>query len=276
MTVNTAGCEPKLAGRVAVVTGGGGVLCSAMAHGLAAAGARVAVLDLRLEAAQRVAEKITAGGTALAVQADVLDKASVEAACDRVVAAYGRVDILINGAGGNKPQATTSPQAVFFDLPVEAVRWVYDLNFLGTLIPCQVFGRLMAAQNQGCILNIASMAGIRPLTRTVAYSAAKAAVANLTQWLAVHMAQTYSPQIRVNAIAPGFLCTEQNRYLLFDAESGELTPRGQSILAHTPCGRFGEPADLVPAVLWLVSEGAAFVYGAVIPIDGGFAAYSGV
>jgi NAD(P)-dependent dehydrogenase (short-subunit alcohol dehydrogenase family) len=275
----SAGSGPGLAlgGRVAAVTGGGGVLCSAMAHGLAVVGARVAVLDLRDDASQRVAEGIcAAGGEAIAIQVDVLDKASVQAACDQILAAYGVVDILINGAGGNKAEATTSPQASFFDLPVEAVRWVYDLNFLGTLIPCQVFGQVMAQQGRGCILNIASMAGIRPLTRTVAYSAAKAAVANLTQWLAVHMAQTYSPCIRVNAIAPGFLSTEQNHYLLFDAETGALTPRGQSILDHTPLGRFGEPADLVSVVLWLVSEGASFVDGAVIPVDGGFSAYSGV
>jgi NAD(P)-dependent dehydrogenase (short-subunit alcohol dehydrogenase family) len=266
-----------LPGKVATVTGGGGVLCRAMCHALARAGAKVAVLDLLEPAARKVAEEITAaGGEAMAGPVDVLDKASVQAAGEAVRARFGRVDILINGAGGNKPQATTSPELSFFDLPPEAIRWVFDLNFLGTLLPCQVFGKVMAEQGEGAILNIASINAFRPLTRIPAYSAAKGAVSNFTQWLAVHLSQNYSPRIRVNAIAPGFFLTEQNRFLLTDKETGGLTPRGQSIIAHTPMGRFGEPEELISTVLWLLSPGASFVHGIVVLVDGGFNAYSGV
>lgn len=264
-------------GKVAVLTGGAGVLCSTMARALADQGASVALLDLNLPSAERLAAQLQgSGGRALAVQVDVLDRASVEGAAQKVLEAFGRVDILINGAGGNKREATTSDELPFFDLSPEAIRWVFDLNLLGTILPSQVFGRQMAQQGSGCIINISSMAAFRPLTRTVAYSAAKAAVSNFTQWLAVHMAQTYSPRIRVNALAPGFFLTEQNRFLLLDQATGELTPRGKAILEHTPMGRFGDPEDLVGAVLWLASEAASFVHGAVIPVDGGFAAYSGV
>ncbi|OQY18457.1 MAG: D-mannonate oxidoreductase [Anaerolineaceae bacterium 4572_32.1] len=235
------------------------------------------VLDLFEEAAQRVADDIAAqGGTALAVRCDVLDKASLEAARDAVLTRFGRVDILVNGAGGNKKQATTSPDLSFFDLPPDAIRWVFDLNFVGTLLPSQVFGKLMAEQGQGVILNISSMNGFRPLTRIPAYSAAKAAVSNFTQWLAVHVAQEYSPRIRVNALAPGFFLTEQNRFLLTDEASGELTPRGRTIIEHTPMGRFGDPEDLIGTVVWLLGDGARFVTGVVVPVDGGFSAFSGV
>ncbi|NMC52131.1 MAG: SDR family oxidoreductase [Chloroflexi bacterium] len=263
-----------LQNRVAVVTGGAGVLCAVMCRALARAGAKVAVLDLREEAAQALAAEI--GNGAVGVGCNVLEKDSIEAAARRVVEAYGRVDILINGAGGNKPQATTSPELSFFDLPPDALSWVFQLNLLGAILPSQVFGKIMAAQRQGVILNISSMNAFRPLTRIPAYSAAKAGVSNFTQWLAVHMAQEYSPGIRVNAIAPGFFLTEQNRFLLMNQDSGELTPRGKSILAHTPQGRFGSPEDLLGAVLWLVSPASAFVTGVVIPIDGGFSAFSGV
>ena len=267
----------ELAGKVCVVTGGGGVLCSAISQNLARLGAKVAVLDLDEAAAKRVADAITADkGTALAISCNVLDKTSLEKARDAVLEAFGRVDILINGAGGNKPQATTNPQQSFFDLPSDAVNWVFNLNFLGTFLPSQVFGQLMAQQADGVILNISSMSSFRPLTRIPAYSAAKAAVSNFTQWLSVHMAQEYSTNIRVNAIAPGFFLTEQNRFLLTDKESGELTERGQKIIDHTPAGRFGDPYDLVGTVVWLVSPSAAFVTGVVVPIDGGFSAYSGV
>ncbi|MCR4405724.1 MAG: SDR family oxidoreductase [Anaerolineae bacterium] len=267
----------NLTGRVAVITGGGGVLCGAMARALGNNGVRVAVLDLNGEAAERVAADVRSdGGQAIAVVVDVLDRSSVEAAVRQVMDAFGRVDILINGAGGNKKQATTSPELPFFDLPPDAIRWVFDLNFLGTLLPCQVFGKLMAGQDEGCILNISSMNAFRPLTRIPAYSAAKAAVSNFTQWLAVHMAQEYSPRIRVNAIAPGFFLTEQNRFLLTDEATGELTPRGRTIIEHTPMGRFGDPEDLLGTVLWLLSPGAAFVTGVVVPVDGGFSAFSGV
>jgi NAD(P)-dependent dehydrogenase (short-subunit alcohol dehydrogenase family) len=186
------------------------------------------------------------------------------------------VDILINGAGGNKKEATTSPDLSFFDLPADAVQWVFNLNFIGTLLPCQVFGKVMAEREEGIILNVSSMNAFRPLTRIPAYSAAKAAVSNFTQWLAVHISQEYSPNIRVNAIAPGFFLTEQNRFLLTDEETGELTPRGRTIIDHTPMGRFGHPDDLIGTVLWLLSPGAAFVHGVVVPVDGGFSAFGGV
>jgi NAD(P)-dependent dehydrogenase (short-subunit alcohol dehydrogenase family) len=266
-----------LAGKVAVVTGGGGVLCGAMSRALARAGAKIAVLDLLPEAAQKVADGIRAtGGEAIAIQCDVLDKASIEATAPTVLEAFGRVDILINGAGGNKKQATTSPDLSFFDLPPDAIQWVFDLNFLGTLLPSQVFGRSMAEQEHGVILNISSMNAFRPLTHIPAYSAAKAAVSNFTQWLAVHMAREYSPVIRVNAIAPGFFLTAQNRFLLTDETTGELTLRGRTIIDHTPMGRFGNPEDLIGTVLWLLSPAAAFVTGIVVPVDGGFSAFSGV
>ena len=266
-----------LEGKVAGVTGGGGVLCGALSRALGRMGVRVAVLDIFPEAAQRVADDIeAAGGEALAVRCDVLDKASIEAAAQQILAAYGRVDILISGAGGNKKEATTSPELPFFDLPADAVQWVFNLNFVGTLLPSQVFGKLMAGQGEGVILNVSSMNAFRPLTRIPAYSAAKAAVSNFTQWLAVHMAQEYSRQIRVNALAPGFFLTEQNRFLLTDEASGELTPRGQTIVAHTPMNRFGDPEELVGTTLWLLSPASAFVTGVVVPIDGGFSAFSGV
>lgn len=266
-----------IADRVAVITGGGGILCGEIARALGRLGVRVVVMSRSLQSTQRVADEIAAaGGVALALPCDVRDRPALEKACEAVLARFGRVDILINGAGGNRPQATTTPNLPFFDLPADALREVFDLNLMGTLLACQVFGRPMAAQGEGCILNISSMSAFRPLTRVPAYSAAKAAVNNFTQWLAVYMAQEYSPRIRVNAIAPGFFLTEQNRFLLTDEQSGELTPRGQAIIAHTPMGRFGEPADLIGAVVWLLSPAAAFVTGAVIPIDGGFSAFSGV
>ncbi|MBN2388440.1 MAG: SDR family oxidoreductase [Anaerolineales bacterium] len=260
--------------QVAVVTGGAGVLCAAMCRALAEAGARVAVLDLNSSAAAGLAGEL--GNGALGVACDVLERASVESAAREVLAAFGRVDILVNGAGGNKPAATASPEQPFFDLPAEALRWVFDLNLMGTILPAQVFGKIMAEQRSGVILNISSMNAFRPLTRIAAYSAAKAGVSNFTQWLAVHMAQEYSPAIRVNALAPGFFLTEQNRFLLTDRDSGELTARGRQIIAHTPLGRFGTPDDLLGALLWLVSPDSAFVSGVVVPVDGGFSAYSGV
>jgi NAD(P)-dependent dehydrogenase (short-subunit alcohol dehydrogenase family) len=266
-----------LEGKVAVVTGGGGVLCGAMSRALGRVGARVAVLDLFLEAAQRVANEIVStGGEALAVRCDVLDRVSIEAAAQQVVAAFGRVDILVNGAGGNKKEATTGANLSFFDLPPDAVQWVFKLNFLGTLLPSQVFGQLMAEQGEGIILNVSSMNAFRPLTRIPAYSAAKAAVSNFTQWLAAHMAQEYSSKIRVNAIAPGFFLTEQNRFLLTDAETGKLTPRGQTIVAHTPMDRFGTPEELIGTTIWLLSRASEFVTGVVVPVDGGFSGFSGV
>ncbi len=264
-------------GLTAVITGGSGHLGRAMAQGLAQAGARVAIISLHAETSGKVAEAIKAdGGQAIGVACDVLDRASLERTRELVTENFGPIDILINAAGGNSPQATTSADTSFFDLDVRAIESVLDLNFTGTLQSCQVFGREMAERGQGCIVNVASMNALRPLTRIPAYSAAKAAVANFTQWLAVHMAREYSPQIRVNAIAPGFILTEQNRFLLTDAQSGALTERGQSIITHTPAGRLGAPEDLIGTLLWLVSPASAFVTGTVIPIDGGFSAYSGV
>jgi NAD(P)-dependent dehydrogenase (short-subunit alcohol dehydrogenase family) len=266
-----------LEGKVAVITGGGGVLCSAISKGLGKAGVKVAILDLFPEGAQKVADEITAdGGDALAVKCDVLDKKSIEEAAATVVAKYGKVDILINGAGGNKKQATASADLSFFDLPADAVQWVFNLNFIGTLLPCQIFGKMMANQKTGNILNISSMNSFRPLTRVAAYSAAKAAVSNFTQWLAVHMNQEFSTAIRVNALAPGFFLTEQNRFLLTDEKTGALLPRGKAIIDHTPMGRYGKPEDLVGTVIWLLSPASEFVNGIVVPIDGGFSAFSGV
>lgn len=260
--------------QVAVVTGGTGVLCAEMCRALAQAGAKVAVLGHRRAPAKALAAEL--GHRAIGLACDVLDKQSLEAAADKVLEAFGRVDILINGAGGNQPAASTSATQTFFDLPEADLQQVIDLNLIGTLLPCQVFGKSMARQKSGVILNISSMNALRPLTRIPAYSAAKAAVSNFTRWLAVHMAQEYSPLIRVNAIAPGFLLTDQNRFLLTDPVSGELSARGQAVIAHTPMGRFGAPADLLGTVLWLVSPAAAFVTGVVVPVDGGFSAYSGV
>ncbi|HUT95224.1 MAG TPA: SDR family oxidoreductase [Thermoguttaceae bacterium] len=265
-----------LTGKVAAVTGGGGILCSALSKALAGRGATVAVLDLMPEAAGKVVDEIrAAGGKAIAVEADVLRRESLQQAAEKIHRECGPVDVLINGAGGNKAEATASPEKSFFDIPADAIQWVFNLNCVGTILPCQVFVPDMIEKQEGVVINIASMAGIRPLTRVVAYSAAKAAIANFTQWLAVHLAQEYSPKIRVNAIAPGFFLTAQNRFLL-TTEDGEPTPRGKTILAHTPAGRYGTPEDLLGTLLWLVGDESAFVSGTVIPVDGGFAAFGGV
>ena len=267
----------RLEGKVLAATGGGGVLVGALCRGLARAGAKVAVLDVQGRAARERAREIgEAGGTALAVEADVLNRASLEDAAKRIEEEWGPVDLLINGAGGNQARATTSEELSFFDLPLEAVEKVFGLNFLGTLLPSQVFGKGMAERKEGVILNVSSMSAFRPLTRVSAYSAAKAAVSNFTQWLAVHVAREYSPGIRVNAIAPGFFATRQNKFLLYDEKTGKLTPRGRTILDHTPGGRFGEPGDLLGTALWLLSPASSFVTGAVVPVDGGFSAFSGV
>jgi NAD(P)-dependent dehydrogenase (short-subunit alcohol dehydrogenase family) len=266
-----------LTGKVAVVTGAGGVLCGTMAKAMARAGAKVAVLDLLESAARKVADEIKAGGgEAIAVKCDVLDKKSLESARERVNAEFGKTDILINGAGGNKKEATTSPELSFFDLPLDAIRFVFDLNFIGTLLTSQVFGKEMAGSDSGVILNISSMNAFRPLTKIAAYSAAKAAINNFTQWLAVHICQNCSKNIRVNAIAPGFFLTEQNRFLLMEEKSGKLTDRGKTIIEHTPMERFGQPEELIGTALWLLSDAAKFVTGVVIPVDGGFSAFSGV
>ena len=264
-------------GSTAVITGGSGVLGSVMALALAKAGVRVAILSLHAASSAKVVEAIQAeNGEAIGIACDVLQRTDLEHACTEVLKTFGPIDILINAAGGNSAQATTSADVSFFDLDIRAIESVLDLNFTGTLQSCQVFGRVMAERGQGCIVNVASMNALRPLTRIPAYSAAKAAVANFTQWLAVHMAQEYSSQIRVNALAPGFFLTEQNRFLLTDVNSGAMTPRGQAILDHTPMRRLGQPEDLLGALLWLVSPASAFVTGIVVPIDGGFSSYSGI
>ena len=267
----------NLTGRTIVVTGGTGILGGEIACALVGCGANVAILDRNLDPAQGLLERMgPCAGQAAIVGADVLSLDSLRQAADQIVNRFGRVDGLINCAGGNKSQATTSADLSFFDLPTDTLRWVFDLNLLGTILPSQVFGKLMAAQKSGVILNVASMSSLRPLTRIVAYSAAKAGVANFTQWLAVHMAQEYSSEIRVNAIAPGFFLTAQNEFLLTSKETGELTARGKSIITHTPMGRFGKPEDLLGATLWLLSPASSFVSGIVVPIDGGFSAFSGV
>jgi NAD(P)-dependent dehydrogenase (short-subunit alcohol dehydrogenase family) len=267
----------SLEGRTALVTGGSGALGSAMARGLASAGALVIIMGRHAEPCERLAESIRSdGGLALGVACDVLDRGALERAVETIGSAAGPVDILVNAAGGNHPRATTSGEHPFFALEPEGVAQVLGVNFTGTFQACQVFGRTMAGRGQGCIVNIASMSGLRPLSRIPAYSAAKAAVVNFTQWLATHLAQEYGPRLRVNALAPGFFLTEQNRYLLVDDQSGEPTPRMRAILAHTPLERLGTADDLVGALLWLVSPAAGFVTGQVIAVDGGFSAFGGV
>ena len=264
-------------GMTIVITGGTGVLGGEMACALVGCGANVAVLDRNPNLPQEFKKPMDAGpGKYMVVYGDVLIRKQLESAAKDIQAFFGDIDILINAAGGNHPQATTSADVPFFDLPDEALRFVFDLNIIGTILPSQVFGRIMAEKGAGVILNISSMSAFRPLTRIPGYSAAKAGVSNFTQWLAVHMAQEYSPNIRVNAIAPGFFLTKQNHFLLTDEESGNLTSRGQQIIDHTPMGRFGDPQDLLGAVYWLLSPASAFVTGIVLPIDGGFSAYSGV
>lgn len=270
-----------------VLTGAGGVLCSTMAEALAKEGHHIAVLDLRKEAADAVALKINDnGGSAIGVEANVLEKDSLIKAKSEVNKAFGKCDILINGAGGNHPLGTTSNPffqledlenntegfKTFFDLDPKGIEFTFNLNFLGTLLPTQIFAQDMVGREGCSILNISSMNAFTPLTKIPAYSGAKAAVSNFTQWLAVHFSKV---GIRVNALAPGFFLTDQNRALLTN-EEGSLTKRGQQIIDQTPMGRYGEPEDLVGTTLWLCGQGSKFVTGVVIPIDGGFAAYSGV
>lgn len=266
-----------LKGKVAFMTGASGVLGSAVAKALGALGVKMVVSARRKEKIEGLAEEIRgAGGTAIAVPTDVMDKANLEQSLAAVQKELGPVDFLLNFAGGNHPDATTNPEKLFWNLPREALSYAFDLNLLGTILPCQVFGKAMAERKQGSILNVSSMAAYRPLTRAVAYASAKAAISNFTQWLAVHMAKEYSPAIRVNAIAPGFFLTEQNRYLLTDKATGKRTPRGQSIIDSTPQARYGEPEEIVGAVVWLLAPSSTFVTGVIVPIDGGFDAFSGV
>lgn len=266
----------RLDGKVCVITGATGVLGSVMAKGVAAAGARVAVLGRRAEVAEALAEEIrAAGGEACATPADVLDRAALERVRDELLRDWGSVDLLVNAAGGNQPGATLRPDQSVLELEEGAMRQVMDLNFFGTLLPTQVFLEPMVAGGRGAIVNVSSMAAAQAITRVAGYSAAKAAVENLTRWLATTLAKQHGPGLRVNAIAPGFFVAEQNRALLFDA-SGELTPRGRTIIDNTPMGRFGEADELLGALVWLLSDASRFVTGVVVPIDGGFSAFSGV
>jgi NAD(P)-dependent dehydrogenase (short-subunit alcohol dehydrogenase family) len=266
----------RLDGKVCVLTGGTGVLGSVMAQGLAAAGARVAVLGRRRDKAEEVAAAVRAlGGDAVATPADVLDQGALEGVRSDLIDRWGRVDLLVNAAGGNLPGATLTPDQTFFDLAPEAMRGVMELNFFGSFLPSQVFAKAMVDQGAGAIVNVSSMAAIQSVTRVAGYSAAKAAIDNFTRWLATTLAKQHGEKLRVNAIAPGFFVAEQNRRLLLN-EDGTLTARGRSIIDNTPMGRFGEPEELLGALLWLLSDASRFVTGAVVPIDGGFSIFSGV
>ena len=277
MNVQTLAEWYDFTGKTAVITGGTGVLGSEMACALVGCGANVAILARQPNLPEELMARLEAGkGKYLVLHADVLKRDLLETAVEKILAAYGsRIDILINAAGGNHPEATASPDNNFFDLPQEALSFVLNLNLLGTILPSQVIGKIMAKQGDGAILNLSSMAAVRPLTRVVGYAAAKAGVSNFTQWLAVHMAQEYSPAIRVNALAPGFFIGKQNRTLLLN-DDDSLTARGQSIINQTPMGRFGKPAELLGTMLWLLSPASQFVTGLVVPVDGGFSAFSSV
>lgn len=269
--------EFALKGKVVVITGGTGVLGSELSRGFARAGAKVAILGRDADKRKQVVADIRKeNGEAIGVFCDVLDRKNLLAARKEILDTYGTIDVLVNGAGGNRKSATTSEDLSFFDLPEGDLDWVVRLNFMGTLLSTQVFGEVFAEKKEGVILNISSMASLQPLTNVVGYGAAKSAVNNLTEWLAVHFNKHYSTNIRVNAMAPGFFLTEQNRFLMTEEQTGELTPRGRTILEHTPMDRFGEPADLVGPAIWLVSDASRFVTGIVVPVDGGFSAFSGV
>ena len=283
--MQTTGFE-DLKNRVCVITGGAGVLGTAMAEALCTAGVKTAVIDLNIEAATALAGRLESkyGIETLGLAASVLDRESLNEAHGIIIERFGKIDYLINAAGGNSPRATTRVEQIdqagksdisgnFFGLDTESFRQVFDLNFMGTLLPTMVFGGSMTDRGSGVIINISSMNAFRPLTKIPAYSAAKASVNNFTQWLAVHFGKT---GVRVNAIAPGFFLTDQNRFLLTDENTGELTPRGEKILANTPVGKFGQPEDLKGALLFLLSDISSFVNGVVLPVDGGYSAYGGV
>ena len=266
----------SLSGKVAIVTGGTGVLGGTMARGLARAGAAVGVLGRRKEVARQIVDELTAEGhRALPLVGDVLDQASLFASRETVMREWGRVDILVNAAGGNMSGATVVGDVTFFNMTQDAFDGVVALNLTGTLLPTQVFGEVMAGQGEGSIINISSMTAQKPLTRVLGYGNAKAAVENMTKWLAVELAQKYGEGLRVNAIAPGFFIGEQNRNFLLQ-EDGSYSERGQQIIDHTPLGRFGEPDELIGTAVWLASAASRFVTGVVIPVDGGFSAFSGI
>jgi len=265
-------------GKVIAITGAAGIIYSTLAKGLGARGAKVALLDLFGDKAQEIAEQIRVeGGDAIGITCNVLEADSVQAALDTIVKTYGRVDVLINGAGGNRPGATVPRDGVFTDLPLEEIEKVFALNYKGTLLPTQVFCKHFAAQGKGAIVNTSSMSAILPLTNVVGYSNAKAAVTNLTRWLAVQVKVDFpEADIRVNEIAPGFLDTTQNHRLLYEEDDKTLTPRGRSIIGKTPLGRFGDPSELLGPIVVLISDAGSFLHGVTLPVDGGFSIYSGV
>lgn len=264
-------------GKTAVVTGGAGAIGSAISRSLVKEGVRVALWDIAGEMETRSSEAMAAeGGEAIAVSCDVTDRESISLALQTTLEQFGSVDILVSVAGGSMPAATTSHTQNLFDLPAVSMKTAFDLNYFGAVLCSQMVGRLFAEQSAGTIVHISSVAGIRPLTRAVSYSDAKSALISYTKWLAVHMALEYSPKIRVNAVAPGFIVTDQNRFLLLDEATGKLTARGESVLSQVPFGRFGSPEEICGAVLWLVSNHASFVTGAVILVDGGFTSFAGV
>ena len=266
----------SLKDKVVVLTGAGGGIVGTMARAIAQCGAKVAMLDISEQSVKKISKEIIKeGNCAIALRADVLNKSSLESACQKIITEFGKIDCLVNGAGGNSEDATTSENLSFFDISIEANKKVFDLNFFGTLLSCQVFGKEILKQEKGSIVNIASVAGYRPLTCAPAYAAAKAAVINFTKWLSVHMAQNYRSEIRVNAISPGFCSTKQNRYLLFDDE-GNVTERGRNILKSVPQSRFGESKEFVSTAILLLSDSASFVTGSVVGVDGGFDAFCGV
>jgi len=276
LTTSTLNQLFSLKDRVAIVTGSTGVLGGAMAHGLAAAGAKVAILGRRAERAAEVADAINAnGGVAIPLPADVLDSAQLESARQQLMDKWGRIDILVNAAGGNSPDATVFGNVTFFNIQRAAIDNMMNLNLMGSILPSQVFGEVMATAGKGCILNVSSMATVRTLTRVLGYGAAKAAIDNFTRWLALEMAFKYGEGMRVNAVAPGFFIGEQNRQFLLNPDD-TLTARGQQIIDHTPMKRFGEADELVGTAVWLCSDAAKFVTGIVVPVDGGFSTYSGV
>lgn len=263
-------------GKSIVITGGSGALGGSMARHLITQGAKVAILDLRLELAEKRVEELTReGGTAIALEANVLDKEVMSQARDKILAEWGRIDVLINAAGGNMAGATIGPDQTIFDLSIDAFKKVSELNLTGSVLPSLVIGEQMAEQKQGVIINISSMTAQKAISRVVGYSAAKAAIDNFTKWMAVEMALKFGEGLRVNAIAPGFFIGDQNRALLLN-EDGSLTSRGKTIIDHTPMGRFGEAEELNGTIHWLCSDASKFVTGVVVPIDGGFSAYSGV
>lgn len=266
----------SLKGKSAVITGGAGILGSVIARGLGYAGASIAIADI-VDTKPFVGELQKEGISSKGYYLDVMDIEKIKRCKAEIIEDFKKIDILVNSAGGNQKEATTSEELSFFDLPIKSLEKVIGLNlFGGAILPSQVFGKeMLKNENGGLIINISSMAAFRPLTKVAGYSAAKAAVSNFTQWLAVHFAQEYSSKIRVNALAPGFFLTTQNKYLL-TTENGDLTPRGQAVIAHTPMGNFGDPEDLIGACIWLASDTARFVTGIVVPIDGGFSAFSGV